>query len=115
MNADAAKEYQKSDKKLNEVYNEILKKYSDDDIFIKLMKKTQKIWIQFRDAQVEMMFPDYTDNPYSYYGSVYPMCISSYMTRLTDQRTKELQEWLEGSIDGNVCSGSVKSKSELKQ
>src|SRR6187397_1373000 len=73
MNQKANKDFQKADKELNSVYQNILKEYKSDTAFIKNLKITQKIWIQFRDAEMKTKYPDRKDG---YYGSVQPMCWS---------------------------------------
>ena len=107
MNEDAAKDYQKADKELNNVFQEILKEYKEDTAFIKNLKVAQKIWVQFRDAEMKAKYPDREDG---YYGSVQPMCWYLYKTELTEERSKKLKVWLTGIEEGDVCSGSVKTK-----
>jgi uncharacterized protein YecT (DUF1311 family) len=107
LNEEAAKNYQKADKELNSTYQEILKEYHEDTIFIKNLQAAQKIWIQFRDAEMKAKYPD---REVGYYGSVQPMCWSMYMTDLTNDRTKDLKVWLSGIEEGDVCTGSVKIK-----
>ena len=58
MNQESFKEYQKSEKELNSVYQKILKEYKSDNIFLSNLRKAQRIWIQFRDAEVKAMYPD---------------------------------------------------------
>jgi hypothetical protein len=42
------------------------------------------------------------------YGSIYPMCASGYLEKLTKERTKKLMEWLNPIPDGEGCNGSIK-------
>src|SRR5689334_21562117 len=77
LNENAYKTSQKADKELNSVYQKILKKYKPDTTFIKNLKTAQKIWVQFRDAEMKTKYPDREDG---YYGSVQPMCWSMYLT-----------------------------------
>jgi uncharacterized protein YecT (DUF1311 family) len=107
LNEDTAKDYQKADKELNNVFQEILKEYKKDTAFIKNLKVAQKIWVQFRDAEMKAKYPDREDG---YYGSVQPMCWYLYKTELTEERSKKLKVWLTGIKEGDVCSGSVKRK-----
>lgn len=58
MNKSAIDEYDKSDKQLNTIYNKILKEYKVDTAFTSNMKKAQRLWIQFRDAEMNMMYPE---------------------------------------------------------
>jgi uncharacterized protein YecT (DUF1311 family) len=107
MNRSALSDYKKADAELNTVYKSILKEYSGKATFIKNLKTSQKLWIQFRDAELNTKFP----NPKSGdYGSVLPMCQSIYLTGLTQDRTKKLKEWLDGATEGDACNGSVKGK-----
>ena len=75
LNQDAKKEFETADKELNQVYNNILKEYKKDSAFIKNLKKSQRLWIQLRDAEMKVKFPDRGNG---YYGSVQPMCWSLY-------------------------------------
>ncbi len=107
MNQDEFATYKKAEKEINTVYQKILKEYSSDTEFIKNLKTAQRLWIQFRDAEVKAKYPNRTQG---YYGSVYPMCVSIYMTQLTNDRIKALRVWLTGIEEGDACSGSVKIK-----
>jgi uncharacterized protein YecT (DUF1311 family) len=105
LNKQANQGFLKADKELNEVYNNILKEYKNDTVFIKSLKKSQKIWIQLRDAEMETKFPKRETGSY---GSVLPMCWSIYKEGLTIERITILKGWLIGTEEGNVCAGSVK-------
>ena len=98
--------YKKTDKKLNEVYQAILKEYKSDIEFIKNLRASQRIWITFRDAEVKVKFPDREDG---YYGSIHPLCVSLYLEDLTQDRISTLNLWLKGSEEGDGCSGSIKT------
>ena len=60
---------------------------------------------------MKAMFPDREPG---YYGSVQPMCWYTYMTQLTRERIKTLNVWLTGTIEGDVCAGSVKEVAPKK-
>lgn len=107
MNQDEFATYKNAEKEINTVYQKILKEYSSDTEFIKNLKTAQRLWIQFRDAEIKAKYPNRTQG---YYGSVYPMCVSIYMTQLTNDRVKALRVWLTGIEEGDACSGSVKIK-----
>lgn len=110
MNQEAATTYKAADKELNLVYQKILnlKEYSDDAEFIAKLKQSQRLWIQFRDSEMEMMFPHKDER--NYYGTIFPLCWNSQLTKLTEERTKTLKIWLEGIEEGDACSGSIKIK-----
>lgn len=105
MNQEAQNKYKKADTELNLVYQKILKEYSSDSVFIKSLRVSQRIWIQFRDAEMKTKFPD---RPDGHYGSIQPLCWSNYLTELTQERTNKLKVWLTESDEGDMCSGSVK-------
>ena len=107
LNQAENKKYKEADKELNIVYQKILKEYKEDTIFIKNLKASQIIWIQFRDAEIKMKYPERGSG---YYGSMQPMCQSIYLTALTASRVKTLKIWLEGIEEGDGCAGSVKTK-----
>src|SRR5690606_20706314 len=104
-------EYNKTDKKLNEIYQTILSEYKTDTLFIENLKKAQRIWIQFRDAEMEIKYPNYPDK---IYGSIHPVCRALYLTELTNKRIKTLKNWVGGTEEGYACSGSVKFIDEIK-
>ncbi|SEW11681.1 lysozyme inhibitor LprI family protein [Chitinophaga arvensicola] len=106
MNKQAGQDYKDADKKLNDIYQLILKDYAANKAFISNLKDAQRIWIQFRDAQVKAMYPAAAKN----YGSVFPMCRANYLTELTHQRTEALRVWLNGLPQGDVCTGSIGDK-----
>ncbi|HEY0042688.1 MAG TPA: lysozyme inhibitor LprI family protein [Flavisolibacter sp.] len=101
------KKFLKADKELNQVYQTIIKEYKGDTVFIKNPKVSQRLWIQFRDAEMKMMYPDREPG---YYGSIHPMCWSIYKTDLTNERIKKLKIWLAGQEEGDSCSPSIKVK-----
>ena len=107
LNMDASESYKKADNELNEIYKSILIEYKSDTAFIKNLKASQRIWITFRDAQLKVKYPEIEQE---YYGSVYPMCVSMYLEKLTQERIKTLKEWIDGIEEGDVCIGSVKMK-----
>ncbi|MEO7308370.1 MAG: lysozyme inhibitor LprI family protein [Ferruginibacter sp.] len=107
LNQNAQKKYKKAETEINGVYQRILKEYSSDQVFIKNLKIAQRLWIQFRDAEMKARFPD---RYAGYYGSAQPMCWSMYLTELTEERINKLKVWLTGIEEGDICSGSVKIK-----
>jgi uncharacterized protein YecT (DUF1311 family) len=108
MNEAEHKNFLKADKELNQVYQQILKVYKSDTAFIKNLKASQRLWVQFRDAELSMMYPD--RNP-GYYGSIHPMCWSIYKTELTNERIEKLRKWLNSEKEEESCSiTSIKVK-----
>lgn len=99
--------YQKADKILNQTYRNILQEYKSDTEFITNLKKSQRLWIAFRDAEVRVKYPNRGSGTYP---SSHQMCWYSYLEDLTKKRTKELSVWINGIEEGDVCAGSVKKK-----
>jgi uncharacterized protein YecT (DUF1311 family) len=89
------------------VYQAILKAYKSDASFIKNLRTSQRIWITFRDAEVKVKYPDRADG---YYGTIHPLCVSLYLEELTVDRISTLTQWVKGTEEGDVCSGSIKTK-----
>lgn len=107
MNQEAYAAYQKADKELNNVYKKILVEYKSDPAFINNLKASQRIWITFRDAELNMKYPE---REVGYYGSIHPICRANYLEELTKERTKQLRRWLAGVEEGDACFGTIKTK-----
>jgi uncharacterized protein YecT (DUF1311 family) len=107
LDEQACGQFHKADVTLNETYSKVLKEYANDQQFIAKLKTAQKAWLAFRDAELEALYPK--DNKQAEYGTVYPMCHCSELQFLTEERTKQLKRWLEGTLEGDVCAGSVKT------
>jgi uncharacterized protein YecT (DUF1311 family) len=105
MTQQAVNKYQQSAHELNKIYKQILKEYSTDTVFIKNLKSCQKIWIQFREAELQMKYPGI-----DYAGTSTAMCKAHLMEAITKARIKTLKVWLTGMTEGDVCSGTVKVK-----
>jgi Uncharacterized protein conserved in bacteria len=106
MNAETASEFRAADEALNTVYRQILEAYAEDQVFLANLREAQRAWIAFRDAQLKMKYPDREPG---YYGSIQPVCEANYLAALTQERTKALQVWLDGAVEGDTCAGSVKT------
>ena len=108
MSQDSCNEYKRIDRELNERYQQILKEYAGDAVFITRMKEAQRAWLKFRDAHIESKFPKRDKR--AAYGSAYPMCNCSELIAITRQRVEQLSVWVKGIPEGDVCSGSIKFK-----
>lgn len=106
MNMSAADSYKEADTELNRVYKAIFFAYQDDVEFIKNLRTSQRLWIQFRDAEVKVKYPN---RGTGHYGSSHSMCVAGYLAQLTEERTNTLQTWLNGVEEGDICSGSVRN------
>jgi uncharacterized protein YecT (DUF1311 family) len=97
--------YKLADAELNSVFNQILTMYSSDTEFLKNLRESQALWVKFRTAELKTKFPARGPGEY---GSVYTMCVNDFLTEMTNQRVTTLKEWIKGTYEGDVCSGSVK-------
>ena len=95
-----------ADAELNVIYQRLQKLYADRPEFLDKLKRAQRAWIAFRDAEMEARFPG-PDKRITY-GSVYPMCGGLLLTELTRKRVVDLKVWAEGTQEGDVCSGSIR-------
>jgi uncharacterized protein YecT (DUF1311 family) len=106
LNKEACDDYKKADVEMNGAYQTILREYRGEPSFVAVLRKAQLAWIRYRDAHVESIYPGEA----SQYGSVNPMCRCTQLATLTRERTKMLNQWVEGVEEGDVCAGSVKTK-----
>ena len=90
MNIQAAKDYKKADAGLNKTYQQVLKKYGENTLFIKELRAAQQLWVQFRDAEFKRAFPHYNEGN-TYYGSMFSLEKSGFMETMTLERTKTLK------------------------
>lgn len=89
MNECAAIAYQAADQKLNQVYQEL--KAALPDYRQPKLVTAQQVWIKFRDANCEF------EKSAVEGGSLAPTIYYSCLTQLTEQRTKELQGYLDAT------------------
>lgn len=90
LNEKADKEFQAADKKLNDVYKQLVatleaidKASPGNSIKAKLVV-AQRAWIKFRDAEAQAEIAAYGD------GSIVPLVYSNALTQMTVARTKSL-------------------------
>ena len=106
MSRDACEKFKKSDAKLNQTYKRILADYQKDKLFIEKMKLAQRAWLAFRDAHLAAVYP--VEDAGAQNGSAGSMCQCLELEQLTYQRTKVMQQWIDGTREGDVCAGSIK-------
>ncbi len=84
MNSCAAQSAQASDRRLNQVYQQIRAKYKNSEIADQLVD-VQLAWIKFRDANCAVERDRFKG------GSMAPMIYSNCVDRLSRQRVRDLQ------------------------
>jgi uncharacterized protein YecT (DUF1311 family) len=82
MNICASEDYQAADAKLNAAYQNLIG--SEDVEGKRLLQAAQRAWIAFRDAECAHA------TAASQGGSIHAMEVSQCLTRLTNERTKQL-------------------------
>ncbi|MBC8083397.1 MAG: DUF1311 domain-containing protein [Hymenobacter sp.] len=111
LNAGACTQFKAADQQLNALYQQLQRLYAADATFLKAFRLSQLAWLTFRDAQLEARFPTRPNEAKQLtYGSAYAMCRCSVLAELTSARNQQLQVWVRGTEEGNVCGGSVRRK-----
>ncbi len=104
--AQADADFRAADAQMARVYHQVLDKYAADKEFIARFRASQRAWLAFRDAEVAATYP--ANDKLANYGSVYPLCVDQLKTTLTMHRIEQLNRWRDGTVEGDVCAGSVK-------
>jgi uncharacterized protein YecT (DUF1311 family) len=100
LNQSNCNELNAANKMLNSTYQKVLNRHKSNAAETSAIKKSQKAWLAFRDAQLEAIYPG-ADN----FGSSYPMCFCIESTALAEARIQQLSQWLKPR-EGDVCGGS---------
>lgn len=103
LNREAEMNLQKYELELKDIYSRIISNHKSNTEFIANLKAAQDSWLVYRDAQIQLKFPNKKPG---YYGSSFLMCLSFYKNELTQVRIKELRQWLILE-EGDVCAGSI--------
>lgn len=98
-------ELKRADEELNNIYRQVLTKYSAYPEFISTLIDAQRAWIKYRDAHLRSLYPE--DDKSFHYGSIYHLCFNIEMAELTWSRVKELNRWLQVPPEGELCTGSM--------
>ena len=110
MNREACDRYTKADAELNTTYQQVLRDYKADALFLGKIRSAQRVWITYRDAQLAALYP--AADSQREYGSVYPACRCAALAEVTRKRTEELQRWTGGAAEGDICAGSIKARAD---
>jgi uncharacterized protein YecT (DUF1311 family) len=97
LNAQAGSALQKSDAQLNAVYNKLRARISDAGKQKLLL--AQQSWLRFRDLECE------SETMGTVGGSIHSMIVAICLTRLTDQRIKDLEVQLNCKEGDLSCGG----------
>lgn len=94
-------EYQQQDKLMNTLYQGIKKAHKKDRTFLRRFKKSQRYWLKFRDAHLNVLYPKPEKDKVS--ASSFTMCRCITLTAMTEQRNAQLRQILIPE-EGDVCS-----------
>lgn len=97
LNQRAGSDLRKSDERLNAVYNKLRAKVSDAGK--KSLQTAQQSWLRFRDQECEF------ETMGTVGGSIHSMVVAICLTRLTDQRVKDLEAQLNCKEGDLSCGG----------
>lgn len=98
MNQCAYVDFQKADKALNKVYKALRNKKKNDKAYLANLKTSQRLWIKFRDAELDLIFTCETGDKRQCFGSMYPLLYNSEKAAITQQRVKGLENYLKEEI-----------------
>jgi uncharacterized protein YecT (DUF1311 family) len=107
MTQQVGSDLESTDKKLNQIWGQIVKKYSANKPFIASLRKAERAWIVYRDKHVDSIWPNSDPN---FYGSSMSMCRLSQLAGLTLQRTEDLKAILNQTVKATPVSPSEVAK-----
>jgi uncharacterized protein YecT (DUF1311 family) len=87
MNIQSVKDYEKADARMTLLYKKVLKTFTEE-ASKKLFIEAQRVWIKYKEAHCKSVANGYEG------GSIKPMIYSGCLTELTQQRSKQLEEYL---------------------
>jgi uncharacterized protein YecT (DUF1311 family) len=111
LNKCAYDNFQKADKELNKVYNQIRAKNKGNKLYLKNLKTSQKLWLKFFDAELNSIYSCDDKNKRICFGSMYPLLYNGSKTDLTQDRTKQLKRYLINPLTGDAYDSDATEKS----
>jgi len=106
MNICAGEDYQAADARLNAAYQNLIS--SDDADSKRLLQAAQRAWIAFRDAECAHT------TAASAGGSIHAMEVSQCLTRLTNERIKQLAASANCEEGDASCANSDEDSDEVQ-
>jgi uncharacterized protein YecT (DUF1311 family) len=91
---------------MNLLLDDIRRLYANQSEFLAALEAAQSAWLTFRKAHLEARYP--ASDKRSAYGSIYPRCYQMAYVALTQTRIAQLQQWVDGVPEGEVCAGSIR-------
>ncbi|MCK5903281.1 MAG: DUF1311 domain-containing protein [Cocleimonas sp.] len=94
LNQCADKAFRTADKALNQAYDALIKRAGKDKFAIKKLRESQRLWIKFRDAELDYIFPCKDHNKRHCWGSMIGILYPEAKKDLTIERTQRLKKYL---------------------
>jgi uncharacterized protein YecT (DUF1311 family) len=92
MNQEAAEDLAAADRRLNELYQKLLKENAKDPVFVSNLREAQRAWLKFVEFHLKTVFPvKRGQNPRDVYGSIYPLDYAVSKTALVEERIEQLK------------------------
>ncbi|WP_310392798.1 lysozyme inhibitor LprI family protein [Hymenobacter sp.] len=107
LTTQACDELTSADQELNRLYQKARQLYAGQAAFLAALKTSQVAWVRFRDAQAAALYPP---PPAGTAGSAAPQCRCRAVAALTTARNAQLQAWVAGQEEGDVCAGSIRRR-----
>ncbi len=98
LNQCAYEDFKKADKALNKAYSALRSKKKSNKTYLTNLKISQRLWIKFRDAELDLIFSCGEENKRICFGSMYPLLYNSEKANITQARTKVLQSYMTAEI-----------------
>lgn len=103
MNFNAGEDYLRWKKEMDNVLLAAIELHKEDKLFVSNLKRSQKFWEAWKDAEIETFFPEYKDSR-EFYGSMQPLCKYSKLIDWTEERIKQLEIYSKGVQSDDACS-----------
>lgn len=113
MTLEAVADYAETEKLHQQVYDEVIAIYGDNKESIEFLRRSQRAWIAFRDAQIRAIWPEIETGEGM--GTAERMCISIELEKITRQRILQLLAWRNGIEEGDVGAGTRMTPEEVQK
>jgi uncharacterized protein YecT (DUF1311 family) len=100
-------DYLKAKKGLEDMVKSIQDEYAKYPLFLKKFQKAQDEWVSYREAQLEMLYPEADKTEY---GGFYPTCRCNKLVEFTNERLDFLVKFIANTSDVEACGGAANSK-----
>jgi hypothetical protein len=89
---------------INSMVVEIHDLYSDQPEFLATFDASQKAWEKYQRLHIQALYPEGREN----YGSSFNLCGPMESLRLAKERINLIKQWIIGTIEGDVCCGTIR-------